>query len=155
MSFNNQTANQDCVLLKAYESESEVAQSFPTLCDPMDCSLAGSSIHGIFKARVLEWVGISFSNAWKWKVKVKSLSHVQLLVSPWTAAYQAPPSMGFGLKVKWHSFSHVWLFATPWTKACQIPLSIEFSRQEYLSGLPFPSPGNLPNSGIEPRSPAL
>ena len=61
MSFNNQTANQDCVLLKAYESESEVAQSFPTLCDPMDCSLAGSSIHGIFKARVLEWVSIAFS----------------------------------------------------------------------------------------------
>ena len=45
------------------QSESEVAQSCPTLCDPMDCSLPGSSIHGIFQARVLEWVAISFSNA--------------------------------------------------------------------------------------------
>ena len=61
MSFNNQIANQDCVLLKACESESEVAQSCQTLCDPMDCSLPGSCVHGIFKARVLEWVAISFS----------------------------------------------------------------------------------------------
>ena len=77
------------------KSESEVTQSYPTPSDPMDCSLPGSSIHGIFQARVLEWVAISFSNAWKWKVKVKSLSRIQLLVTPWTAAYQAPLSMGF------------------------------------------------------------
>ena len=70
-------------------------QSCPTLCDPMDCSLPGFSIHGILQARTLEWVTIFFSNAWKWKVKVKSLSHVWLLVTPWTAAYQALPSMGF------------------------------------------------------------
>ena len=75
----------------------------------MDCSLPGSSIHGILQARTLEWVAISFSNAWKWKVKVKSLSRVQLLATPWTAAYQAPPSMGF-------------------------------SRQQYWSGMPLPSP---------------
>ena len=68
-----------------------------TLCDPMNCSLPGFSIHGILQARTLEWVSISFSNAWKWKVKVKLLSHVWLLATPWTAAYQAPPSMGFSM----------------------------------------------------------
>ena len=59
----------------------------------------------------------------------------------------------FSLKVK--LFSCVWLFATPWTVAHQAPQSMEFSRQEYWSGLPFPSPGDLPNPGIEPGSPAL
>ena len=84
-------------------------QSCPTLCDPRDGSPLGSSVPGILQARTLEWVAISFSNTWKWKVKVKSLSHVRPLAIPWTAAYQAPPSMGF-------------------------------SRQEYWSGLPLPSP---------------
>ena len=70
-------------------------QSCLTLCDPMDCSLPGFSVCGILQARTLEWVAISFSNAWKWKVKVKSLSHVWLLATPWTAAHQAPPSMGY------------------------------------------------------------
>ena len=72
---------------------SEVTQS--CLCDPMDCSLPGCSIHGIFQARVLEWVAISLSNAWKRKVKMKLLSRVRLLATSWTAAYQAAPSMGF------------------------------------------------------------
>ena len=84
-------------------------QSCPTLCDPIDGSPPGSAIPGILQARTLEWVAISFSNAWKWKVKLKSLSRVWLLVTPWTAANQAPPSMGF-------------------------------SRQEYWSGVPLPSP---------------
>ena len=84
-------------------------QSCPTLCDPIDGSQLGSTIPGILQARTLEWVAISFSNAWKWKVKVKSLSRVRLLATPWTAAYQAPPPMGF-------------------------------SRQEYWSGVPLPSP---------------
>ena len=85
-------------------------QSCPTLCDPIDDgSPPGSAVPGILQARTLEWVAISFSNAWKWKVKVKLLSHVRLLVTPWTAAHQAPPSMGF-------------------------------SRQEYWSGVPLPSP---------------
>ena len=79
------------------------------LCDPMDSSPPGYPIPGILQARTLEWVAISFSNAWKWKVKVKSLSRVRLLATPWKAAYQAPPSMGF-------------------------------SRQEYWSGVPLPSP---------------
>ena len=70
-------------------------QSCQTLCDPIDCSPPGSPVPGILQARTLEWVAISFSNAWKWKVKVKSLSRIWLLVTPWTAAYQAPPSMGF------------------------------------------------------------
>jgi len=84
-------------------------QSCPTLCDPVDGSLPGFPVPGILQARTLEWVAISFSNAWKWKVKVKSLSRVRLLGTPWTAAHQAPPSMGF-------------------------------SRQEYWSGVPLPSP---------------
>ena len=70
-------------------------QLCPTLCDPTDGSPPGSPVPGILQARTLEWVAISFSNAWKWKVKGKSLSRVQLLATPWTAAYQAPPSMGF------------------------------------------------------------
>ena len=70
-------------------------QSCPALCDPIDSSPPGSPVPGILQARTLEWVAISFSNAWKWKVKVKSLSRVWLLATPWTAAYQAPSSMGF------------------------------------------------------------
>ena len=81
------------------ESESEVAQSCPTLCYSMDSSPPGSPVPGILQARTLEWVAISFSNAWKWKVKVKSLSRVWLLATPWTTAYQAPPSMGFSTGV--------------------------------------------------------
>ena len=84
-------------------------QSCPTLCDPIDCSPPGSPVPGILQARTLEWVAIPFSNAWKWKVKVKLLSRVRLFATPWTAAYQAPPSMGF-------------------------------SKQEYWSGMPLPSP---------------
>ena len=77
-------------------------QSCPTLCDPIDGSPPGSPIPGILQARTLEWVAISFSNAWKWKVKVKSLSRVWLVVTPWTAAYQAPPSMRFSRQGYWN-----------------------------------------------------
>ena len=76
-------------------------QSCPTLCDPIDGSPPGSPVPGILQARTLEWVAISFSNAGKWKVKVKSLSRVRLLATPWTAAYQAPPSMGFSRQEYW------------------------------------------------------
>ena len=76
-------------------------QSRPTLCYPIDGSPSGSPEPGILQARTLEWVAISFSNAWKWKVKVKSLSRVRLLVTPWTAAYQSPPSMGFSRQEYW------------------------------------------------------
>ena len=76
-------------------------QLCPTLCDPIDGSPPGSPVPGILQARTLEWVTISFSNAWKWKVKVKSLSHVGLLATPWTAAFQAPPPMGFSRQEYW------------------------------------------------------
>ena len=76
-------------------------QSCPTLCDPRDGSPPGSPVPGILQARTLEWVAISFSNVWKWKVKVKLLSRVRLLATPWTAAHQAPPSMGFSRQEDW------------------------------------------------------
>ena len=99
---------------KSYDQPAAAAaakslQSCPTLCDPIDSSPPDCSVPGILQWRTLEWVAISFSNAWKWKLKVKSLSHVWHLATPWTAAHQAPPSMGF-------------------------------SRQEYWSGVPLPSP---------------
>ena len=76
-------------------------QSCPTLGDSIDGSPPGSPLPGILQARTLEWVAISFSNAWKWKVKVKLLSHVRLFETPWTAAHQAPPSMGFSSVLAW------------------------------------------------------
>ena len=77
------------------------SQSCPTLCDPIDGIPPSSPIPGILQARTLEWVASPFSNAWRWKVKVKSLSHVWLLVTPCTAAFQAPPSMGFSRQEYW------------------------------------------------------
>ena len=90
-------------------------QLCPTLCDPIDGSPPGSTIPGVLQARTLEWVAISFSNAWKWKVKAKLLSRVRLFVTPWTTAYQAPPPIGF-------------------------------SRQEYWSEVPWPSPRYVPRN---------
>ena len=82
-------------LSSAAAAAAKSLQLCPTLCDPRDSSPPGSPVPGILQARTLDWVAISFSNAWKWKVKVKSLSRVQLLATSWTAAHQAPPSMGF------------------------------------------------------------
>ena len=76
-------------------------QLCPTLGNPIDGSSSGSPIPGILQARILEWVAISFSNAWKWKVKVKLLSRVRLCATPWTAAYQTPPSLGFSRQEYW------------------------------------------------------
>ena len=76
-------------------------QLCPTLCDPMDGSPPGSPVPGILQARTLEWAAISFSNAAKWEVKVKSLSRVRLFATPWTAASQAPLSMGFSRQENW------------------------------------------------------
>ena len=98
--------------IAATAAAAKLIQSCPTLCNPIDGSPLGSSIPGILQARILERGASSFSNAWKWKVKVKSLSRAQLWATPWTVAYHAPPSM-------------------------------EFSRQEYWSGVPLPSPMNL------------
>ena len=89
----------DCWTLSGTAAKS--LQSCPTPCDPIDGSPPGSPVPGILQARTLEWVAISFYNAWKWKVKVKSLSRVWLLATPWTAAYQAPPSMGFSRQKYW------------------------------------------------------
>jgi len=87
-------------------------QSCPTLCDPIDGSPPGSPVPGILQARTLEWVAISFFNAWKWKVKGKSLSCVRPSATPWTAAFQAHPSMGFSKQEYWSgvpSFFHDWV----------------------------------------------
>ena len=85
----------------AYSAAAKSLQSCLTLCNPVDGSPPGSAVPGILQARTLEWVAISFSNAWKWKGKVKSLSRVRLFKTPWTAAYQAPPSMGFSRQEYW------------------------------------------------------
>ena len=111
-----------CFIPYEYPAAVKSLQSCLTLCDPIDGSPWGYPVPGILQARTLEWVAISFSNTWKWKVKVKSLSCVRLLAAPWTEAHQAPPSMGF-------------------------------SRQEYWNRFPFPTPGNLSDPEIEPKSP--
>ena len=118
-------------------------QSCPTLCDPIDGSPPGSAVPGILQARTLEWVAISFSSAWKWKVKVKSLSRVQLFSTSYInhSKMLVPQSC--------------LILCNSWTIARQTPLFMEFSRQECWSGLPFPSPGDLPNQGMKPESPAL
>ena len=85
----------------AAAAAAKLLQSCLTLCDPTDGSPPGSPVPGILQARTLEWVAISFSSAWKWKVKVKSFSHVRLLATPWTIAHQAPPSMGFSRQEHW------------------------------------------------------
>ena len=86
---------------RQYAAAAKLLQLCLTLCDPIDGSQLGSSVLGILQARILEWVAIYFSKAWKWKVKVKSLSRAQLLATPWTAAYQTPPSMGFSRQEYW------------------------------------------------------
>ena len=96
LAFNNSTEE-----WLAAAAAAKSLQSCPTLCDPIDGSPAGSAILGILQARTLEWVAISFSNTWKWKVKVKLLSRVWLLATPWTAAYRAPLSMGFSRQEHW------------------------------------------------------
>ena len=96
-----ETIFQKTEIKTAASAAAKLLQSCPTLCDPIDGSPPGSSVPGILQARTLEWVAISFSNAWKSKVKVKSLSHVWLFATPWTAAYQAPPSMGVSRQEYW------------------------------------------------------
>ena len=139
------------IIKKAAAAAAKSLQSCPTLCDPRDGSPPGSPVPGILQARTLEWVAISFSNVWKWKVKMKLLTRVRLLATPWTAAHQAPPSMWFSRQEYWSGvplpslnssmllsrFSCVRLCATAETAAHP---SMGFSRQEQWSGLPFPSP---------------
>ena len=99
--FNTWQKSMGWVIIHSAAAAAKSLQSCLTLCDPIDGSPPGSPVPGILQAKTLEWVAISFSSAWKWKVKVKSLSHVWLLATPWTAAYQAPPSMGFSRQEYW------------------------------------------------------
>ena len=120
--INHSYFNNESFIVTAAASATKSLQSCPTLCDPRTGSPPGSPVPGILQARTLEWVVISFSNAWKWKVKVKSLSRVRPSATPWTAAYHAPPSM-------------------------------VFSRQEYWSGVPLPSPNFSLNATYSESSP--
>ena len=97
----NRQMGQDTHTHSQWNIAAKLLQSCPTLCNPIDGSLPDSPIPGILQARTLEWVAISFSNAWKWKVTVKSLSRVQPSVTPWTAAHQVPTSMGFSRQEYW------------------------------------------------------
>ena len=97
--LNHQGSPNVCIL--PYAAAAKSLQSWPTLYDPIDGIPPGYPVPGILLARTLEWVAIAFSSAWKWKVKVKSLSCVRLLATPWSAAYQAPPSMGFARQEYW------------------------------------------------------
>ena len=94
-------SQKDKIISYATAAAAKSLQSCPTVCDPRDGSPPGSPVPGILQARTLEWVAISFSPAWKWKVKVKSLSRVRPSATPWTAAYQASPSMGFSKQEYW------------------------------------------------------
>ena len=96
----NKIYKRDIIWVVLYAAAKSL-QSCLILCNSIDSSPPGSLIPGILQARTLEWVAISFSNAWKWKVKVKSLSRVRLFMTPWTATYQAPPSMGFSTQEYW------------------------------------------------------
>ena len=147
-----------CKLLLAAAAKS--LQSCPTLWDPIDSSPPGSPVPGILQARTLEWVAISFSKA----IEIYSLVVLvarSLKSRCWQGGFLLEALMEnlfhvFPLhsgEVK--SLSHVRLFATPWTVAHQAPWSMGFSRHEYWNGLPFPSPGDLPDPGIEPRSLAV
>ena len=112
----------------AAAATAKLLQLCPTLCDPIDGSPPGSPVPGILQARILEWVAISFSNAWKWKVKVKLLSRVRLLATPWTAAHQAPLSMGFSRQESWSG----------------VPLPIGVGSNSLLQGI-FPTQGSNPS----------
>ena len=127
----------------------KLLQSYLTLCDPIDGSPPGSPVPGSLQARTLEWVAISFFNAWKWKVRVKSLSRVQLLATPWTAAYQSPPSMGFSRQEYWSGVPVPSLYTQQNTMHITYKkwFCLKMSRYKQVSILPFvilslPPPSN-------------
>ena len=143
-------------------------QSCLTLCNPIDGNPPGSPVPGILQARILEWVAISFSNAWKWKVKAAAAKWLQSCLTLCDPIDGSPPgypipgilqarilewvaissSNAWKWKIKAKSFSRVWLLATSWTAAFQGPPSMGFSRQEYWSGVPLPSPIMLRDTQI-------
>ena len=118
-------------------------QSCPTLCDSMDCRLPGFSVRGILQARILECVAMPSSR-----------ESFQPRIQP--ASLLSPTLSGgfFTISATWEAqlLSHFWLFETPWTKIHQTPMSMEFSKQEYWSGVPFPSPRDLSNLRVKPTS---
>ena len=120
-----------------------VVHSCLTLCNPMDCSLPGSSVQRILQARVPEKVDISSSRGSSW------LRDRTCICSMEGGFFSTEPS-GKPCVCQW--LSCVWLFVTLWTVAHQAPLSMRFPRQAYWNGLPFPSPGDFPNQGIQPSS---
>ena len=117
----------------AAAAAAKLRQSCPILCDPIDGSPLGSSVPGVLQARTLEWITISFSNAWQWKVKVKSLSRVLLFATPRTAAYQAPPPMGFSMQ-EWGAIAFSRGSSLPRDQTCIYPALAEGS-------LPLTPPG--------------
>ena len=125
-------------------------QSCPTLCDPIDGSPPGFPVPAVLQARTLKWVAISFSNVWKWKGKMKSLSHVRLLVTPWTAAYQAPPPIGFS----WHAYWSGVPLPSPYSirQFSLFPCSLLQLSNDKAPGLGFASPSFLYPDPI-PRGP--
>ena len=121
------------IWMTAAAAAAKPLQSCPILCNPINGSPPGSPIPGILWARTLGWVVMSFSNAWKWKVKVKLLSRVQLLVISWTADYQAPPSLGFSRQEYWTGLPLPSLLL--WYTSLQIQLFISFLGLSLLIGL--------------------
>ena len=126
-----------------------VAQLCPTLCNPMACSLPGSSVHGIFQARILMWVAISFSMGSSWP---RDWTWVSCIAGRFFPPGKAILLLTAHCLTHWfrsqptcnvcHSLSCVWLFAAPWTAARYGPLSGGFPKQEYWSELPFPTPAD-------------
>ena len=143
----------------------------------MNCSPPGSSVYGILQARKLEWIAISFSRGssqprdqtWSPALQADSLACELQGKPPYNPSYLAvtifhrighnlatkPPPSYFNMKVKVLATQLCPALVTSWTVACQAPASMGFSRQEYWSGLPFPSPGDLPDPEIEPEPPEL
>ena len=131
----------------AAQSLSHVQPFFHT----RDCSLPGPSVRGVSQARILEWAAMSSSRG---SSQLRDQTHVCCIVGRFftTEPPGKPSTLDAGVL---SHLSHVQLFVTPWTVAHQVTLSMDFSRQEYWSGLPFPPPGDLPDPGMEPSFPAL
>ena len=132
------------------DSARSVTQSCVTLCEPKDCSLPGSSIHGTSQARILECAAMLYSRG---SFQPRDRTHASCtgrqILSHW-ATWEVP-----GWRCCAWSLRHVWLFMTPWLQPARLLCPWGFSKQEYWSGLPCPTPGDLPDSGVEPRSPTL
>ena len=153
--FTAESPGKPMISSSAAATAAKSPQSCPTLCDPKEGSPLGSSVPGILQARILERVAISFSNAWKWKVKVKLLSCAQLLATPWTGAYQAPPSMGFSRQEYWSRVplpSTLCQFATSESFNSYLATAYEGAYQFHLNYQWQPTPVFLPGKSYGWRS---